>query len=174
LKSQGSTLESQGSTLESRGSTLKSQGSSLKSLDRPRRAAAGRSGHLHRPEGQDSGRPRVFLRIGIGDASWIGSFEIGHMDLGTVSLMPYGKHLFVSAKGAGYIIDLKSPTLVEQIGTDVAGVMWDDLRMVFIVDHDGMSLEAFGGSGHLWKTDIISSEGFAICRAGSDQLACSG
>ena len=72
------------------------------------------------PEGRDSGRERVFLRIGLGDASWIGSFEIGHMSVGSVSMMPDDKHLFVSAKGAGYIIDLQSRTLVEQIGTDVA------------------------------------------------------
>jgi len=112
------------------------------------------------PEGQDSGRPRVFLRIGLGDASWIGSFEIGHMSVSTIVLMPGDRHLFVSAEGAGYIIDLKSRTLVEEIGPNVAGVMWDDLRTVFLVDHDGRSLEAFGENGRLWKTDIISCEGF--------------
>src|SRR3954453_12214407 len=112
------------------------------------------------PEGRDSGRPRVFLRIGLGEASWIGSFEIGEMSVGTVSLMPDEKHLFVSAKGAGYIIDLKSRTLVETIGTEVAGVMMNHPRTVFLVDHNGRSLEAFGTSGRLWKTDTISSGGF--------------
>jgi hypothetical protein len=112
------------------------------------------------PEGRDSGRPRVFLRIGLGDASWVGSFEIGHMNVGTVTMMPDDKHLFVSAKGAGYIIDLKSRTLVETIGTEVAGVMSDYSTTVFVVDHNGMSLEAFGRSGRLWKTDSISSGGF--------------
>ncbi len=68
-------------------------------------------------EGSDRGRERIFLRIGVGNASWIGSFEIGHMSVGSVSMMPDDKHLFVSAKGAGYIIDAKSHTLVEQIGT---------------------------------------------------------
>jgi hypothetical protein len=111
------------------------------------------------PEDRDSGR-RVFLRIGLGDASWIGSFEIGHMSVSTISLMPDGKHLFVSAEGAGYIIDLKSRTLVEEIGTDVAGVMSDYPRTLFIVDHNGMRLEAFGKSGRLWKTDTISFKGF--------------
>ena len=112
------------------------------------------------PEGRDSGRGRIFLRIGVGEASWIGSFERGHMCVSTIGLMPDGKHLFVSAEGAGYIIDLKSRTLVEEIGTEVAGVMRDDPMTVFIVDHNGMSLEAFGKSGRLWKTDIISSGGF--------------
>ncbi|HEX7677232.1 MAG TPA: hypothetical protein VF713_03855 [Thermoanaerobaculia bacterium] len=108
----------------------------------------------------DSRRGRVFLRIGIGEASWIGSFEIGHMNVSTIAMMPDDKHLFVSAEGAGYIIDLKSRTLVEQIGTDVAGVMVDEPRTVFIVDHNGMSLEGFGRTGRLWKTDTISSGGF--------------
>jgi hypothetical protein len=112
------------------------------------------------PEGEDSGRPRVFLRIGLGEASWIGSFEIGRMNVSTISLMPDDKHLFVSAQGAGYIIDLKSRTLVEEIGADVAGVMSDSPRTMFIVDHDGMKLEAFGKSGRLWKTDAISFKGF--------------
>jgi hypothetical protein len=112
------------------------------------------------PYGSDSGRERVFLRIGIGEASWIGSFEIGHMSVGTVQMMPDDKHLFVSAKGAGYIIDLKTHTLVEQIGTHVAGVTEDAPRTLFLIDHNGTSLEAFGKSGRLWKTDIISSGGF--------------
>jgi hypothetical protein len=75
-------------------------------------------------------------------------------------MMPDDKHLFVSALGAGYIIDLKSRTLVEEIGTDVAGVTVDEPRTVFLVDHNGMSLEAFGKSGRLWKTEIISFGGF--------------
>jgi hypothetical protein len=112
------------------------------------------------PEGSDSGRERVYLRIGLGEASWIGSFEIGHMSVGTVQMMPDDKHLFVSAKGAGYIIDVKSHTLVEQIGPDVAGVTMDAPRTLFLVDHDGMSLELFGKRGRLWKTDTISSGGF--------------
>jgi len=36
------------------------------------------------------------------------------MSVGTVQMMPGDKHLFVSA-GAGYIIDLKTRTLVEQM-----------------------------------------------------------
>ncbi len=112
------------------------------------------------PEGSDSGRPRVFLRIGVGDASWTGSFEIGHMSVGSISMMPDDKHLFISAKGAGYIIDLKRRTLVEQIGTHVAFVRMDAPRTLFLVDHNGMSLEMFGRTGRLWKTDTISSGGF--------------
>jgi hypothetical protein len=112
------------------------------------------------PEGEDSGRPRVFLRIGLGEASWVGSFEIGHMDVGTVIMMPGDKQLFVSAEGAGYIIDLRSRTLVETIGTEVAGVTMNHARTVFLVDHNGMSLEAFGTNGRLWKTDTVSFRGF--------------
>jgi hypothetical protein len=73
--------------------------------------------------------------------------------------MPDGKHLFVSAEGAGHIIDFKSRTLVE-IGTDITGVMRDDPMTVFIVDHNGTSLEAFGQTGRLWKTDPTGAGGF--------------
>jgi len=112
------------------------------------------------PDGRDSGRGRIFLRIGVGKGSWIGSFEIGHMSVSTIFIMPDGKHLFVSAEGAGYIIEVKSRRLVEQIGTDVAGVIRDGPMTVFIVDHNGTSLEAFGQTGRLWKTDTISCGGF--------------
>jgi hypothetical protein len=112
------------------------------------------------PHGRDSGRGRIFLRIGVGQGSWIGSFETGHMSVSTIFIMPDGKHLFVSAQGAGYIIELKSRRLVEQIGTDVAGVTRDGAMTVFIVDHNGMSLEAFGTNGRLWKTDTFSCGGF--------------
>jgi hypothetical protein len=110
------------------------------------------------PEGQDSGRGRVLLRIGLDEHSWIGSFEIGSMSDSTVLMMPDGKHLFVSAAGAGYIIDLKSRTLLETIGTEVEAVIGYPMSL-FIVNHH-VSLEAFGRSGRLWKTGRISSGGF--------------
>ena len=121
-------------------------------------------------EGSGSGRDRVFIRIGLGDASWIGSFEIGHMSVGSVAMMPDDKHLFVSAKGAGYIIDLKSRTLVEEIGSDVARVLLDAPRTVFVVDHAGRSLEAFGRSGRIWKSGVISSGGFRELSLTDDSL----
>ena len=111
------------------------------------------------PEGRDSGRDRIYIRIGIGEASWLGSFETGHMNVCTISMMPDHKHLFVSAKGAGYIIELKTRTLVEQIGLDVARVLVDERGTLFIVDHDGLSLEGFGRSGRLWKTGTIGCGG---------------
>jgi hypothetical protein len=49
------------------------------------------------PDGRDSGRGRIFLRIGVGEGSWIGSFERGHKSVSTIFMMPDGKHLFVSA-----------------------------------------------------------------------------
>lgn len=112
------------------------------------------------PQGQDSGRERIFLRIGTGQASWIGSFERGHTNVSTIFMLPDGKHLFVSAAGAGYVIDAKSRTLVETTGTEVVGTMGDEQLTLFIVNHNGMSLEAFGRNGRLWKTDTISTGGF--------------
>lgn len=102
------------------------------------------------PEGRDSGRERILIRIGLRESSWIGSFERGHTHCNTAFLMPDLKHLFVSADGAGYIIDLKSRTLVERLGTQVTGVMKNEARTVFALVHNGTSLEAFGRRGRLW------------------------
>jgi hypothetical protein len=133
------------------------QASGAEVLDTP--PSSGEAVIAFPPEERDSGRDRIFIRIGIGEASWLGSFETGHMNVCTISMMPDHKHLFVSAKGAGYIIDLKSRTLVEEIGLDVARVLVDEQGTLFIVDHNGLSLEGFGRNGRLWKTGPIGCGG---------------
>jgi len=121
-------------------------------------------------EDSESGCGRVLMRIGVGNASWIGSFERGQKGPGpsTVQMMPDGKHLFVSAAGAGYIIDATSRTLVEQTGTNVVDV--GRTGTVFVVNHNDTSLEAFGRSGRLWKTDAISSGGFRRLTPSDDAI----
>lgn len=118
------------------------------------------------PEGEaviaipaEGNRPRILIRIGVGEASWIGSFETGDdISFNTVALLPDERHLLVSADGAGYIIDLLTRTLVEQIGTEITGVMADDAGTLFVVVHGSRCLEAFGREGRLWKTGAIGSE----------------
>jgi hypothetical protein len=110
------------------------------------------------PEGPDSGRGRILIRIGLDEASWIGSFEIGSMSDCTVLMMPDDKHLFVSAQGAGYIIDLLSRRLVATVGTEVVEVIGFPMGL-FVVNHN-VSLQAFGRKGVLWKTGRISCGGF--------------
>ncbi len=112
------------------------------------------------PEERDSGRDACICASASAKASWIGSFEIGHSKVGSVSLMPDDKHLFVSAKGAGYIIDA---TIANPRGADRDGCgrVWVNApRTQFVVDHNGTSLEVFGTSGRLWKTGTISWGGF--------------
>jgi hypothetical protein len=109
-------------------------------------------------EGKGSARGRALIRIGVGEASWIGSFETGSMSDSTVLMMPDCKHLFVSAQGAGYIIDLRSRSLVETVGTEVVEVIGFPMGL-FVVNHN-VSLEAFGRNGRLWKTGRISCGGF--------------
>jgi hypothetical protein len=45
---------------------------------------------------------------------------------------------------------------VEEIGTEIVGVMRDDPMTVFFVNHNDMRFEAFGSAGRFWKTDIIA------------------
>jgi hypothetical protein len=75
-------------------------------------------------------------------------------------MLPDDKHLFVSAAGAGYVVDAKTRTLVATTGTQVIGTMGDERRTLCVVVHNGTSLEAFGRAGRLWKTDTISSGEF--------------
>ncbi|HEX7137172.1 MAG TPA: hypothetical protein VF219_04980 [Vicinamibacterales bacterium] len=103
------------------------------------------------------GLDRMFIRIGVGSSSWVGNFACGLHPSSTVFIMPNGKHLFVSASGAGYILDLKTRTLVERTGAEVVGTHRNDSMTLFLVIHNGGSLEAFGPDGRLWKTKPIGS-----------------
>jgi hypothetical protein len=103
---------------------------------------------------------RVLMRIGVRNAAWIGSFASGNKGPSTVQAMPGKKQLFVSAAGAGYIIDACSRKLVEKIGDDVVSVWRDESGEIFVVNHDDRSFEAFGPAGRLWQTYAISCGGF--------------
>jgi hypothetical protein len=117
------------------------------------------------PDGSGAGGRRLFIRIGVREAAWIGSFERGHMKGSTVRMLPDRRHLLVAADGAGYVIEAETRTLVETIGTEVAGFMADEPPTLFIVNHGGRRLEAFGTSGRLWKTEMI---GFGFREMGVD------
>lgn len=105
---------------------------------------------------EDSGRERMFIRIGNEGKSWVGSFECGSKTVSSVFMLPDRKNIFVSADGAGYIIDWKSRALVERTGTAIVGTMRDYLLTIFVVIHDGVAFEAFGENGRLWKTAELS------------------
>jgi hypothetical protein len=110
------------------------------------------------------GSDLLFVHVGPG-AAWIGSQGRGYQRVGTIFIMPDGKHLIACVGGAGYIVDVDSRTLVEEIGTDVsqvdvAVVSHDASLTLLFVHHDDGTLEAFGKSGRLWKTDPIGAGGF--------------
>ncbi|HEY2828514.1 MAG TPA: hypothetical protein VGJ88_00240 [Thermoanaerobaculia bacterium] len=108
------------------------------------------------PADGDSARERILIRIGDEGRSWIGSFERGLKTVSTVFMLPDRKNIFVSAEGAGYVVDAKSRTLVERTGSEVVGTMRDRLLTLFVVNHNGVAFEAFGKDGRLWKTTPIS------------------
>jgi hypothetical protein len=112
------------------------------------------------PFGEDSKKKRILIRIGVGKSSWVGSFEPGTKLVSTIFMMPDGKHLFVSAGGAGYILEEKSRKLVERTGTAVVGVIRDPEMTLFLINHDDRVLEAFGVDGRLWKTEEIGDGAF--------------
>jgi hypothetical protein len=122
------------------------------------------------PESTASAPRRIQIRIGLDDASWIGNFACGHTNVSTVFMMPDRKHLFVSAEGAGYIVDLKSRTLVEELGLDIAGGMRDEPLTLLIVNHNDTHLEAFGPTGRLWKTAPLGCGGFRGIAVRDDRL----
>ncbi|HEV8435396.1 MAG TPA: hypothetical protein VGR95_18450 [Thermoanaerobaculia bacterium] len=103
---------------------------------------------------------RIVLRIGIGEHSWVGSFQRGLTDYTTVQLMPGNPHLLVVANGAGYIVELVTNALVAEVGRDIASVVCDEAFPFLLLDHGGKSLEAFGAEGKMWSTDAVACGGF--------------
>jgi hypothetical protein len=120
--------------------------------------------------GEDAERGRILIRFGLGKSSWIGSFESGTKPMSTIFMMPDGKHLFVSAGGAGYILEEKSRTLVERTGTAVVGVIRDPEMTLFLINHDDRVLEGFGVGGRLWETPPIGDGGFQIRGLTDDEV----
>ncbi|HEX3107725.1 MAG TPA: hypothetical protein VHU41_01440, partial [Thermoanaerobaculia bacterium] len=110
-------------------------------------------------EDDDPETERMLVRIGLGASSWLASFACAEMPLSTMFIMPNGKHFFVSACGAGYIVDLESRTLVERTGTDVVGVHRNPMMTLFLIEHSD-SLEGFGVVSRLWKTPPLGAGGF--------------
>jgi hypothetical protein len=116
------------------------------------------------------GGSRLLMRIGRREFSWVGSFEQGNNGATAVHLMPDG-HLFVAARGAGYILDVRSRTLIAKLGDDVMGLFRDDSGTHLIVNDADKILECFGPSGRLWKTKPLGSGGFAVWRPSATSSA---
>ena len=70
----------------------------------------------------------------------------------------------------GYIIEIGSRTLVESTGLEVVGVTRDESLTLFVVNHNGTSLEAFGPAGRLWKAGPIGCGGFRSMDLAEDAL----
>jgi len=122
------------------------------------------------PSGSDAEyREGVVIRFGVGDAAWVGNFRPGGSWFDGVETMPDGKHLLVVARGAGYVIDPMSRSLLEEIGGDICGVLPDAARSLIVLD-EGTRLEAIGGQGQVWITDRISWSDLRNLGIEGDQL----
>lgn len=121
-------------------------------------------------EESGSGRERLLMRIGVRQFAWTGSFERGKNETTAAHLMPDG-HLFVSACGAGYIVDRKSHALIEKIGDDVTPAGLDNSGSLFIVTHEQKIIECFGPRGRVWKTPPLGRGGFRGLTIAGDEVA---
>jgi len=86
-------------------------------------------------------KPPVILRIGIGDASWVGSFRRGETDYSTVQMMPDGAHLLVVTCGAAYVVHAASRSLVREEGRDIMEVVRDEDGDLLLLDSDDFRRE---------------------------------
>jgi hypothetical protein len=87
-------------------------------------------------------KPPVLLRIGIADASWVGSFRRGETDYSTVQMMPDGAHLLVVTCGAAYVVHAATRSLVSEEGMDIMEVVRDEDGDLLLVDQRDSLSEA--------------------------------
>jgi hypothetical protein len=112
------------------------------------------------PKGSGAGPARLFARVRPDGSASLGTAERGYESLRIILEMPDGNHLFHTTEGMGYIIDVDSRTLVEDIGSDVITASRDkDLTLFFVYHGDG-SVEGFGKSGRLWRTRSLGTGEF--------------
>lgn len=106
------------------------------------------------------GPPRVFVRTRADGSEVIGISDRAYESVSEIYDLPDANRLVVSEKRTGYVVDIRSRTLVKEIEAKVLEVIFDEeLTLLFIHRGDGR-LEGFGKTGPLWTTDPICTAEF--------------
>ncbi len=91
-------------------------------------------------------------------SSWVGNFQGGFGECQGVFPHPNGSHLIVLASGQAYIVDPESRALLHHFGADIAAVL-EVPEIDALVFTNGLWFEAYGASGHLWRSQRLSWDG---------------
>lgn len=90
--------------------------------------------------------------------TWIGNFQRGLSSLDHVFSHPNEKHAVIVAGGTAYVVDPDSRNLIESFGGQIDAIIpVPELRYVLI--RNGVSFEAMGPTGIVWKSRRISWDG---------------
>ncbi len=90
------------------------------------------------------------------DGPWVGNFAASLSSLCTVEEHPDGQHLVVISGGAGYIINPDNSKEVEEIDGWYSRTMRVGDLLILVTP---ITFEAFGPSGHHWRSRRISWDG---------------
>lgn len=128
--------------------------------------------HEFRPPRRSSGAGELVLETGseylwvkvspVDGAPWVGGFEFGPGRLTGLFTTPCPEVVCVIAKGQGFWVPVLAPGDFEVIRSipiqEIFAV--PGKRVLVFADYTG--LEAYGGSGFLWRTDRLSWDGLKV------------
>lgn len=120
--------------------------------------------------GSASHREGLVVRFGKGESAWIGNFQPCLSRFNAVETLPNNQHVLVVSGGAGYIVDPSTRFLVGEVGGAIVGLTRYEAANLLILNHQGISFEAIGESGPVWKTRRISWDGFRDPRIIAEQI----
>jgi len=121
-------------------------------------------------EGVSAHREGLVVRIGEGEAAWVGNFQPGLSRLNAVEILPNKQDVLVVSGGAGYVIDPGRRSLVREVGAAIIGIIRYPPANLLILNHQGIAFEAIGPEGSVWKTHRISWDGFRNVRVVAEQI----
>jgi len=108
---------------------------------------------------------------GEGFASWTGNFVRGFTQFDAAQKHPNGTAALVIAGGQAYVVDPFSKALLETFGGGIVEVFPGPTPSHLVLNHQNISFELLGPTGHVWRSRRLSWGGFRNIQIAGSQLS---
>jgi hypothetical protein len=108
----------------------------------------------------DAFREGYVVKFNTADgAEWVGNFATFNPNGLNAVFTELGEQaVFVVAGSVGYLVDVRTKSLVREIGFDIGHCWFDDGLQAFVVSN-GLWFEAFDADGQRWRSRRFSLDG---------------
>jgi hypothetical protein len=103
------------------------------------------------------------------EGEWVGNFQPGLGSFDDVCVHPDGKHVFVIAGGAAYVIDPVTQTVIQSFGGQFEScILFPDGRGLLL--SNCLSLTLIRPQGTAWQTHRLAWYGLRVHRVSEDEV----